>query len=315
MNTSLLGQNVSTAVTSQFKQDSFDSAVAKNVLVVALGITISYINGTMIYTFWKHQVFYMNSRYILFIHLVINDMIQLSTSILLFVLSYFFHINAFLCCIIIAFAVLTTVNTPLNLAVMAVECYVAVCFPLRHSDMCTVKRIYIVIACIWALSLLSSLPDIFYFMAANPDQLFSSTLLCTINTLITNSIFIKKKEILYIVYFVSVWLVFIYTYFKIFFATKSLKSLKSSETKKAQNTILLHSFQLLLSMLTYIYPMTLKQIFQLFSLYYVHVIYLWYILVQILPRCVSPILYGLRDVLFRNHLKKYLPCSFCLRHQ
>ncbi|XP_020792437.2 odorant receptor 131-2-like [Boleophthalmus pectinirostris] len=315
MNSSLLGQNVSTAVTGQFKRDSFDSALAKNVLVVALGITINYINATMIYTFRKHQVFYTNPRYVLFIHLVINDMIQLKTSILLFVLSYISNINAFLCCIIVAFAAFTSVNTPLNLAVMAVECYIAVCFPLRHSEMCTVKRIYILIACIWALSLLSSLPDIIYFMATNSGQLFLSTLYCNISNLVTNSIIIQKKEALYILYFVSVWLVFIYTYFKIFFAAKSLKSVKCSETKKARNTIVLHSFQLLLCMLTYVYPMALKSIVQLFPLYYLHAIYVWYILVQILPRCASPILYGLRDVLFRNHLKKYLPCSVCFNHE
>ncbi|KAK7915727.1 hypothetical protein WMY93_011488 [Mugilogobius chulae] len=100
----------------------------------------------LIHTFRKHQVFYHNPRYILFIHLVVNDMIQLTAAITLFVCTYvFFFISTPLCCILLAFAVFTTLNTPLNLAVMAVECYIAVCFPLRHPQLCSIKRIYIVL--------------------------------------------------------------------------------------------------------------------------------------------------------------------------
>lgn len=36
--------------------DSFGKAVAKNVLVVAVGITIVYINASLIHTFSRHQV-------------------------------------------------------------------------------------------------------------------------------------------------------------------------------------------------------------------------------------------------------------------
>ncbi|XP_072288438.1 odorant receptor 131-2-like [Eucyclogobius newberryi] len=240
-------------------------------------------------------------------------MIQLSTSIFLFVLSSF-HINVFLCCIIISCAAFTTQNTPLNLAVMAVERYFAVCFPLRHSNLCSVKNICILIACIWTLSLMSILPDMFYIMATHSGQLFLSNI-CNMNRLITNLVSIKKREVLSTVYLVGVWLVLFYTYIKIFSAAKSHKSGKSSDSKKARNTILLHSFQLLLCMLTYIYYVVLQRLVYLFPLHFIHVIFVWYLLVQVFPRCVSPILYGLRDAFFRNHLKKYLPCSICLRYE
>ncbi|CAG5978063.1 unnamed protein product [Menidia menidia] len=36
-------------------RDSVSTAVAKNVIVLALGLTINYINGTLIHTFRKHQ--------------------------------------------------------------------------------------------------------------------------------------------------------------------------------------------------------------------------------------------------------------------
>lgn len=51
MNSSSYGQNVSAPV-----RDSYNTAVVKNVIVVALGFIINYINGSLVHTFTKHQV-------------------------------------------------------------------------------------------------------------------------------------------------------------------------------------------------------------------------------------------------------------------
>ncbi|XP_055016265.1 LOW QUALITY PROTEIN: adenosine receptor A2b-like [Boleophthalmus pectinirostris] len=299
------GQNGQTYVRYR---DSFSMAIAKNVTIVLLGISINYLNGTFIYTFRKHQVFHHNPRYILFIHLVVNDMIQLTTAITLFVCSYVFYtINTFLCCFILAFAIITSLNSPLNLAAMAVECYIAVCFPLQHPQLCNIKKIYIVIACVWALSLLSFLPDIFYLAATEPARFFTPVL-CEPVMLFRNPIIVKKREVTYSVYFVSVWLVLIYTYIQIFLVAKSAKK-QQIDAKKARNTIMLHSFQLLLWMSTYMFSPVQKLILTLFPRLYVHFIFVWYILLQILPRFLCPMVYGLRDVMFREYLKKHLSCS------
>uniref|UniRef100_A0A3B4AZK6 G-protein coupled receptors family 1 profile domain-containing protein n=1 Tax=Periophthalmus magnuspinnatus TaxID=409849 RepID=A0A3B4AZK6_9GOBI len=288
--------------------DSFSTAIAKNITVVLLGISINYLNGTLIHTFRKHQVFYHNPRYILFIHLVVNDMIQLTTAITLFVCAYVFYtINTFLCCIILSFAVCTTLNSPLNLAVMAVECYIAVCFPLQHPQMCNIKKIYKVIGCMWALSILSFLPDIFFLAVTEPAKFFS-VVLCEATHLIENPIMKKKREVTFAMYLVGVWLVLIYSYIQIFLAARSAKT-TNSDAKKARNTILLHSFQLLLCMSTYVYPSVQQLVLILFKRTYLHFLFVWYILLQILPRFLSPIVYGLRDNMFRKHLKKYLSCS------
>ncbi|XP_020792427.2 odorant receptor 131-2-like [Boleophthalmus pectinirostris] len=299
------GQNGSTVVRYS---DSFSAAIAKNVTLILLGISINYLNGTLIYTFTKHQVFHHNPRYILFIHLVVNDMIQLTTAITLFVCSYVFYtINTFLCCFILSFAVFTSLNSPLNLAAMAVECYVAVCFPLQHSQLCSIKKIYIVIACIWALSILSFLPDIFYLAATQP-ALFISTVFCVSTHLFQSPIMIKKRDVTYSMYFVGVWLVLIYAYVQIFLVAKSAKT-TNSDAKKARNTILLHSFQLLLCMLTYVFSAVQEIVFILFPSIYLHFMFVWYILLQIVPRFLSPMVYGLRDNKFREHLKKHLSCN------
>ncbi len=53
MNSSAYGYNVSSGPRNR---ESSSTAVAKNVIVVALGLIINYINGSLIHTFRKHQV-------------------------------------------------------------------------------------------------------------------------------------------------------------------------------------------------------------------------------------------------------------------
>lgn len=251
----------------------------------------------------------MNPRYILFIHLVVNDMIQLTTSISLFVFSYVFHkINASFCCLIIAFAVFTTLNTPLNLALMAVECYIAVCFPLRHAELCTIRRTYFLIGCIWVLSAMSVLPDIFITLATEHLRLFHTTIFCQRDTLFRHPIIIQKRDVSYIIFLSAVWLTLFLIYFRIFFTAQAANQ-SERKAKKARSTILLHGFQLLLCMLTYVAP--LSRTFQMFlsPVYYVQVLFVWYILIQILPRLVSPIVYGLRDNTFKLYLRRYVLCT------
>ncbi|KAM3850539.1 odorant receptor 131-2-like [Diretmus argenteus] len=295
--------NVSITLTSR---DNFNAAVTKNFIVLALGLTINYINGILIHTFNKHQVFYVNPRYILFIHLVVNDMIQLTVTITLFIISYIFYkINVPLCCLLIPLAAFTTENTPLNLAVMAVECYIAVCLPLRHAVLCTVKKTYILIGFIWVAVSMSILPDLFVMLATEPREFFYSNIFCDRDILFRNPLIIKKRNVSYIVLLVIVWLTLLYTYFKILFAAKAA----DGDAKKARNTILLHGFQLLLCMLTYIDPALKRALLEWFPKSYSNSLFVCYIIIQILPRFVSPIVYGLRDQTFRRYLKRYFLCT------
>ncbi|XP_038551952.1 odorant receptor 131-2-like [Micropterus salmoides] len=288
-------------------RDSFTKAVTKNVIVVVLGISINYINAGLIHTFRKHQIFYMNPRYILFFHLVVNDMIQVTLTIILFIISYILYkINVSICCTFILIALFATENTPLNLACMAVECYIAICVPLRHVQICTVKRTIMLIGLIWATSMLSVLPDLFITLAIEPLDFFNSKVFCLRETAFPNPLIIKKRDITYIVYLVIVWFVIFYTYFNILFTAKTA----SKDAKKARNTILLHGFQVLLCMATYAEPLLKYGLQQWFPKNYPDSLFACYIIIQILPRSISPIIYGIRDKTFRRYLKRYLLCKF-----
>uniref|UniRef100_A0A667X602 G-protein coupled receptors family 1 profile domain-containing protein n=1 Tax=Myripristis murdjan TaxID=586833 RepID=A0A667X602_9TELE len=287
-------------------RDSFDKAVTKNVVVVALCISINYINVNLIHTFRRHQIFYMNPRYILFIHLVVNDMIQLTMTILLFLISYTLHtITASLCGILVLLAVCTTENTPLNLACMAVECYIAVSFPLRHTQICTVKKTHILIGLIWVMTILSVLPDLLFTLATEPLDFFHTRVFCLTETAFPNPSIHKKRNISYIILLVIVWLSILCTYAKILFTAKGA----SKDAKKARNTILLHGFQLLLCMATYVDPLIKSALKYWFPEHHADSLFACYITIIILPRSISPIIYGLRDKTLRRYLKKYLLCT------
>ncbi|KAM6927263.1 odorant receptor 131-2-like [Xenentodon cancila] len=289
-------------------RDSFAKAVVKNVIVVVLSISINYINAGLIRTFCEHQIFYTNPRYILFFHLVVNDMIQVTLTVTLFIISYIlFKINISVCCALILIAVFTTENTPLNLACMAVECYIAICIPLRHVQICTIRRTLILIGLIWMTSMFSVLPDLIITLALEPLEYFNARVFCLRETAFQNPIIVKKRDFTYIAYLIIVWLVIFYTYFKILFTAKRA----NKNATKARNTILLHGFQLLLCMATYAEPLLREALQQWFPQNYSDSLFACYIIVMILPRSISSIIYGIRDKTFRKHLKRYLLCRAC----
>uniref|UniRef100_A0A8C6SJN2 G-protein coupled receptors family 1 profile domain-containing protein n=1 Tax=Neogobius melanostomus TaxID=47308 RepID=A0A8C6SJN2_9GOBI len=286
-------------------RDPLVKAVTKNIIVVVLSIFINYINVSLIQTFRKHQIFYTNPRYILFCHLVVNDMIQVTLTVSLFVISYIlYRINVSVCCAIILVALFTTENTPLNLACMAVECYIAICLPLRHTQICTVKRTLVLIGLIWFTSVISVLPDLFITLATVPITFFRSEVFCLRETAFQNPVLLQKRDITYMLYMVLVWLIIIFTYFKILFTAKAA----SIDAKKARATIILHGFQVLLCMATYA-EHTLKQVLQQwFPKNYLDSLFACYILFQMLPRSISPMIYGVRDKTFRKYLRRHLLC-------
>ncbi|XP_032406267.1 odorant receptor 131-2-like [Xiphophorus hellerii] len=289
--------------TTTVNRDPLHVAILKNVITVAFSLAIIYINGTLVHIFRKHQVFNTNSRYILYINLVMNDIFMLALMILLQVLSYIIYtLNVSFCIIMLMLAIATNLNNPLTLAAMSLECYLAICFPLRHPQICTVRKTYIVITVIWVLSLLTILPDLFIIIATRPAEYFHSRVFCLWANIFTSPILEKKKDVSNILFLVIVWLILFYSYFRILFTAQAA----SVNAKKARNTVLLHGFQLLLCMLSYIHSISIEGLSMLFPKDTLAIRYVISLLIQVMPRLISPIVYGIRDKMFRQYLKRYL---------
>ncbi|XP_068171949.1 odorant receptor 131-2-like [Antennarius striatus] len=251
-------------------------------------------------------IFYLNPRYILFIHLVVNDMIQVMLSLILFVMSANLHKISFsICCIIILITLFATENTPLNVACMAIECYIAVCLPLRHSRICTIMKTLMLIGLIWVTSMSVVLPDLFVTLVTEPLDFFHSQFVCNRVNAFPNTILDQKRYIIHSVFLVIIWFTIFYTHFRILFTARAA----SKDSKKARNTIILHGFQVLLCMTTYVGPQLLVVVQRWFLLNYFDSMFAYYIIVHVLPRSITPIIYGVRDETFRKYLRRNIMCE------
>ncbi|XP_036387679.1 odorant receptor 134-1 [Megalops cyprinoides] len=243
--------------------------------------------------------------------MVINDAIQLTVTIMLFVLSYIFYfINVSFCCFFILVAVFTTRNSPVILASMAIERYIAVCNPLRHAQICTTQRTYILIGIIWFVCVVTEMSDFFVTLASEPISFFYTSVFCLRQNIFRFPTLATKMQALDFLYFSCVLLTLVYTYLRVMFAARAMSTDRTS-AQKARNTILLHGAQLLMCMLSYIYPRIEAVISMVFPAHILDIRYSTYLIVYILPRFLSPIVYGVRDQKFRKYLKKNFLCNQC----
>ncbi|XP_072539465.1 odorant receptor 131-2-like [Salminus brasiliensis] len=292
-------------------RDTYATAFTKNFILVMVWLSLSYINGSVVATFFSNQIFYEDPRYILFIHMVVNDAVQLTVTVTLFVVSYIYYsISVSLCAGFILVAVFTTRNTPVNLAGMAIERYIAVCDPLRHSQICTVRRTYILIGLIWLISVVPDITDLFVTLATEPLNFFHTSVFCLRQNVFKDPVLLYKRQAFDAFYFSVVFLALVYTYLQVLLAARAMSTDKTS-VHRARNTILLHGAQLLMCMLSYIYPSIEVFLNIFFPGHTLEIRYATYLIVYILPRFLSPIIYGVRDQKFCKYLKRYFVISQC----
>lgn len=190
---------------------------------------------------------------------------------------------------------------------MAAERYVAVCLPLRHAQLCTVRRTYWLIALIWAFSALAIAPDIFLVLATEPPAFFRSRVSCARQFVFRNPYSLRKQEATHVLFLVAVWLALFYTYARILHAAKAAN--KAAHNKKARDTVALHGVQLLLGMLVYVRPMLESALLYLLPERLTDIRFASYIFSNVMPRLASPLVYGLRDESFRRYMTRYLLCK------
>ncbi|XP_043098846.1 odorant receptor 131-2-like [Puntigrus tetrazona] len=266
----------------------------KTFTIVFLAVIIISINGVFVYIFFRSSVFYDNPRYILYIHLVINDMLMVCVSVTLFVISFAWQNVPFSFCVtLLIISSAAHKNTPLTLAGMAVERYIAICKPLHHHQICTVRRTYILISLIWGIGVIPGLNDLIVIVIVRPLSVFKPVAICSAATLYNTPYHEELSKFTPGLYTSVVWVILVFTYCQVLFAARRASSDKSS-AKKAQSTILLHGAQLLLSMLSYITPVLDKLFLPLVTDQQKRISFFNYLLTNIVPRLLSPLIYGVR---------------------
>uniref|UniRef100_A0AAY4ESF9 G-protein coupled receptors family 1 profile domain-containing protein n=1 Tax=Denticeps clupeoides TaxID=299321 RepID=A0AAY4ESF9_9TELE len=281
----------------QSNRDNFQEALIKNLIIVFLGIIINSINSIIVLTFFKHGNFYNDPRYILYVHLVFNDMLMICSSVGLYVLTYAFpYINFSVCCTLIVLASSPHMNTPLNLAGMAIERYIAICKPLHHAQICTVNRTYVLIGIIWVLGFIPGLTDLLIVVATQPLSFFTSVIFYYRVASHVHVSCLGNSDLYY---------------FRVFYTARAATT-EASSAKKAQNTIFLHGVQLLLCMLSYLFPVLDFLLVPLFPVHRTKITFFIYLITDIIPRLLSPLIYSLRDQKFVKHMSQIFSCRLTI---
>ncbi|XP_075119283.1 odorant receptor 131-2-like [Leptodactylus fuscus] len=240
------------------------------------------------------------ARYVLFIHMTINDTLMLSaitmTSPMCIFLVYF---PVPLCYSILTFTSSSLRVTPYNLAIMSLEQYFAICHPLRHAEICTVQRSLLAIGVTWLLNLVPQFIDFIAMCYSMPKNFLSTSVLCIYTSFMMNNFQVVLHSSMEFVTFTLVGLVIFCTYVRVMVVARRIGSGKSSALK-AKRTLLLHGVQLGLCMMSLTSTVTdtyLKKYF-FFMPITNHLLFMH------LPRIISPLIYGARDEMFRKHMRK-----------
>ncbi|XP_039682336.1 odorant receptor 131-2-like [Perca fluviatilis] len=122
-----------------------------------------YGNGVMMFSLLRKPLLLESLRYVLFGHLLLTDSLQLLVTMLLYIIAAtMVRMISYVCIIVTPFAGITVKMSPLNLAVMCLERYVAICFSLRHADIATTRTTGVAIAFMWTVAHLTRSASISY---------------------------------------------------------------------------------------------------------------------------------------------------------
>lgn len=289
----------------------------KLLLVQVLVGILLYVNGLMIFTFLKKETF-RETRYILFAQTLFADSALMLLTDLTLMGSFYQHpVNLIPCYIFCTLTSLVSVVSPMTLVAMCLERYVAICMPLRHSSISTPKNTFIGLLVIWSVSFIIPLFIFIVCFAYIPPGVLRIYVVCTVEAMLQIKWLADMRATsLQLLFFIMLSII-VSTYIKIVLAARSASSERKNSTNKGLKTIILHGVQLLLCMMQLLIPYIEMPLWKVNVMLFVNVRYTNFILFLILPRCLSPLVYGLRDKKFYNALKYYAFCGIlvCNKHK
>ncbi|XP_026169918.1 odorant receptor 131-2-like [Mastacembelus armatus] len=276
----------------------------KIVIVQVLVMIFLCINLLLLTTFYKKECFHTTTRYILFAVTLLSDSLLLFMSDILLILTHFnFTMHVWLCVIMCVLVFLYLTVTPVTLTAMTLERYVAICMPLHHAELCNIRRTK---HCILIIHSLSSVPCIVIlstFFASAPASLYKQYRICSLEIFVFYRWQSYLISAVYQFQFLIMCIVIVFSYVKIMKVAKSASGGNKKSTWKGLRTVVLHGFQLLLCLIQLWCPFIEAAILMINFSSFENVRYFNYITFYLAPRCLSPLIYGLRDETFSLALK------------
>ncbi|XP_058269195.1 odorant receptor 131-2-like [Hemibagrus wyckioides] len=278
-------------------------------LQVLVGVFLC-INCLMIFTFLKKEFFRDETRYILFAQTLFVDSALMLLTDLLSVGTYFqYTMHIIPCSIICTVLTFLACCTPLTLVAMCLERYVAICMPLRHGDISTSRTRLYGLFIIWGISSIIPLFNFIGYWAIIPRAAQYSYTVCTAEIMLGEAWQAHGRAIIFIILFLFLIIIIVFTYIKIMIAARAASCEKRKSTSKSLRTVLLHAFQLFLCIVQFLNPYIEMAFWKVEAKMLMNIKYSMFIVFMIAPRCLSPLIYGLRDERFFHVLRHYAMCG------
>ena len=195
--------------------------------------------------------------------------------------------------------------TPVTLTAMTLERYVAICMPLRHAELCSTRR---TMNCILIIHCISFVPCITLSLvyASAPRSFYKQKIVCSVEVFMLHIWQEHVRSAISQFYFLIMCITIVFSYVKIMKVAKAASGENKKSSGKGLRTVVLHGFQLLLCLIQLWCPFIEAAIFNINFKLFEHIRYFNYIVFYIAPRCLSPLIYGLRDDIFFHALKSCL---------
>ncbi|XP_073404496.1 odorant receptor 131-2-like [Dendrobates tinctorius] len=283
------------------KVTSLERQIVRNSFLAVLFLSFCvfiYVVAAILHAFFSSPHVWENARNILFVHMLINDALMIFVLIFLFPMTIFLvHMPVSICYALVTFSGSAFLVMPYNLAIMSLERYLAISYPLRHSQICNVQRSLLAIGVMWAVGLAPQLLDFIAMCYSMPRGFFSASLVCVWPAFVMSDFQVKLRSFSEISGLSLVGFVIFYTYINVMVVARKIGSGKYSAFK-AEKTVLLHALQLGLCVMSYTSSLTDAYMTKYF--FFIPITNFFFCL----PRFISPLIYGIRDEVFQKHMRK-----------
>ncbi|XP_040902430.1 odorant receptor 131-2-like [Toxotes jaculatrix] len=273
------------------------------------------INIFLITTFFRKDFFYTTMRYILFAITLLSDCLILLATNSLLIFSYFsLTMKMWLCLIFYILTSVYTFVTPVTLTAMTLERYVAICMPLRHGELCSTRNTMRSILIIHGLSSVPCIVFLCTLLASTSLSFYIQYKVCSVEMFVLHNWQAHIRSAISEFYFLIMCFTIVFSYVKIMKVARAASGEDKKSTWKGLRTVLLHGFQLLLCLIQLWCPFIEAAVLQINFMLFINVRYFNYVTFILAPRCLSPLIYGLRDEKFFLALKYYALCGLYKKH-
>ncbi|XP_043974942.1 odorant receptor 131-2-like isoform X2 [Gambusia affinis] len=240
--------------------------------------------------------------------MLINDTLQILSSVLLFLCVMGQVKLPLLFCVPLLFVSTGTFqNTTLILAAMSLERYVAIFYPLQRPASWRSDRIWIITLPLWIISFVFPVIEFSIGKHTLTVAVLSTNILCKPAIINSSPIQGLYRFVVNVLFFAVVSVIILFTYVRIVMETRKMRQDRAS-VSKAMHTVLLHGFQLLLCLLAFTQPISETLIGLHTNWLAEDVAFFNYFCFILIPRFLSPLIYGFRDQSLKKHIENRFLC-------